>query len=104
MFSLWHRLKARSKQGGYHSAAQDEARQRAADELVRKQYSWLGPLAGMFAKNMQQGSASMYRNGQEDVSARNQVGRRRRTAKPEEAHQGTIPLERSLVVVSRRED
>lgn len=97
-------LKERSKQTYQHSATQDEARQRAADELVRKQYSWLGPLAGMFAKNMQQGSASAYRNGQEDVHARNQVGRRRRTAKPEQAHQGTIPVERSLVVVSRRDD
>lgn len=97
-------FKERGRKGKQHSSEQEEARQRAADELVRKQYSWLGPLAGMFAKNMQQGSASTYTSGQDDIRGRNQVGRRRRTAKPEQAHEGTIPIERALVVISKRDE
>jgi len=58
----------------------------------------------MFAKNMQQGSASAHSNGQGESRGRTEVGRRRRTAKPEQAHQGTIPLERSLVVISKQDD
>ena len=87
-----------------HSAAQEEARQKAANELLRKQYSWLGPLAGMFGKNMQPGSASTFGSVvQDDRGGRTQVGRRRRSAKPEVALQeATIPLERSLVVITKK--
>ena len=97
-------LKDREQQGRHHSRAQEEARQRAADELVKQQYSWLGPLAGMFAKNMQQGSSSV--NGDEKPG-RSQVGHRRRAPAAAESgaaqQRATIPAERSLVVISKQD-
>ena len=98
------RLKERQWDGKQHSPAQEQARQRAADELVKQQYSWLGPLAGIFSRNMQQGSSSV---ADDEHLGRNQVGRRRRasaTAAAAKAQsQATIPVERSLVVIKRDE-
>ncbi|KAL3143444.1 hypothetical protein ABBQ38_002261 [Trebouxia sp. C0009 RCD-2024] len=97
-------LKDRQWQVRQHSPVQEEARQRAADELVKQQYSWLGPLAGMFARNMQQGSSSVH---SEEGLGRNQVGQRRRAPAAAAAvraqQQATIPVERSLVVISKRD-
>lgn len=99
---LFCSLKERQWQGKQHSPAQEKARQRAADELVKQQYSWLGPLAGMFARNMQQGSSSV---ANDESIGRNQVGRRRRApaaaAAARAQGQATIPVERSLVVINK---
>lgn len=97
-------LKERQWQGKQHSPAQEQARQRAADELVKQQYSWLGPLAGMFSRNMQQGSSSV---ANDEHLGRDQVGRRRRApaaaAAGNAASQATIPVERSLVVINKKD-
>lgn len=102
---LLYSLKDRQWEGRQHSPAQEEARQRAADELVNQQYSWLGPLAGMFAKNMQQGSSSVHND---EGLGRNQVGRRKRApaaaAAAKAQQQATIPVERSLVLISKRDE
>lgn len=92
-------MEKRSRHEYQHSEAQNEARQQAADELIKQQFGWLGPFAGMFARNMQQGSSSV-RDQQQP--GRSQVGNRRRVVKPTPASQrGTIPVERSLVVQKR---
>lgn len=101
---LLYSLKDRQWQVRQHSPIQEEARQRAADELVKQQYSWLGPLAGMFARNMQQGSSNVR---SEESHGRDQVGQRRRApaaaAAARAQQQATIPVERSLVVISKQD-
>lgn len=64
---------------------------------MKQQFGWLGPFAGMFGRNMQQGSSSV-RN--QEPRGRTYVGNRKRVVKPPPSSQrGTIPVERSLVVV-----
>ena len=94
-------LEKRGRQEYKHSAAQSEERQRAADELIRQQFGWLGPFAGMFARNMEQGSSSV---ANDEPQSRSHVGRRKRSVKPPPSHQrGTIPIERSLVHVPKKD-
>ena len=99
-------LKDRQWHGRQHSAAQEEARQKAADELVKQQYSWLGPFAAAFARNMQRNSSNGHSDESEALN-RNQVGSRRRASAAAAAsaaqQRATIPVERSLVVIEKRE-
>lgn len=93
-------LEKRGREEYGHSSAQSEARQQAANELIRQQYGWLGPFAGMFARNMEQGSSS---SRAAEPHSRTNVGRRKRNAKPPSPHhRGNIPIERSLVVIPKK--